>query len=115
MRRRDRKRLNATDGEKSTTMQTIRPPHSLIRLHPRPETTQTSQGRIVLVTGPDGIISEEDAFQGLWAYQTCMLSHYCWLLEGKPLVLSASSNVDQHTWMGYYIQAPPNCKDTPHG
>lgn len=115
MRRRDRKRLNATDGEKSTTMQTIRPPHSLIRLHPRPETTQTSQGRIVLVTGPDGIISEEDAFQGLWAYQTCMLSHYCWLLEGKPLVLSASSNVDQHTWMGYYIQAPPNCKDTPMG
>lgn len=96
-------------------MKTVRPPNSLMRLQPRPTTTQTSQGRVALVTGPDGIISEEDAFQGLWVYQTCMLSRYRWLMEGKPMALSASSNIDQHTWMGYYIQTPPNCKETPMG
>lgn len=69
----------------------------------------------MLITAPDGMISEENAFQYLWVYQTCMISRYRWLMEGKPLALSASSNVDQHSWMGYYIQTPPNCKETPMG
>ncbi len=94
-------------------MKNFTAPGSLIHLQPRDETTQTSQGRVVLVTGPEGVVSEEIAYQGLWVYQTCMLSRYRWLMEGKPLVLSASSNVEQHTWMGYYIQTPPNCKETP--
>lgn len=88
---------------------------SLVQLHPRHNTFQTSQGRTVLVTGKDGFISAGDSHQGLWVYQTRMLSRYRWLIERKAPKLSACSNVEQHTWMGYYIQAPPNCNQTPTG
>lgn len=88
---------------------------SLVSLHPRYSTFLTSQGRTVLETNQEGFISKKRSREGLWVYQTRMLSLYRWLIEGKPPQLSACSNIEPHTWMGYYVQAPPNCKDTPAG
>ncbi len=91
---------------------TVQFPASLIQLRPRRETYQVSQGRVVLVTGADGFVSAENPHQGLWVYQTRMLSQYRWLIGKKAPRLSACSNIEQHSWMGYYIQAPSDCKQT---
>ncbi len=88
---------------------------SLIELQPRHATVQVSQGRVVLVTNPQGQILDTEPHQGLWAYQTRMLSRYRWTIEGKAPQFSAGSNIDQHRWMGYSIATPPNCKQTPTG
>jgi glycogen debranching enzyme len=42
-----------------------------------------------------------------------MLSHYIWKIDGKQPHLSAQSPVQQHSWLGYYYQAPRNWKETP--
>jgi glycogen debranching enzyme len=34
-------------------------------------------------------------------------------MNGKEPEFSCGSNIEQHSWMGYYIQAPTNWKDTP--
>lgn len=96
-------------------MKRFDPPASLIRLQPRHAAIETSQGRVVLVASTDGTIAAAEAQQGLWVYQTRMLSRYRWLMEGKQPESGGSSNIEQHTWMGYYIQAPPNCRQTPTG
>jgi glycogen debranching enzyme len=80
--------------------------HSLIRLHPRGDTEIVSQGRTVLVTGRDGWI-DADSAHGLFVDQTRLLSCYRYWIDGhKPLPV-ASANVEQHSWLGYYI-APPS-------
>jgi N-terminal domain of (some) glycogen debranching enzymes len=60
----------------------------------------------------EGFISEDDPRQGLWVFQTRVLSHYRWLIDDKLPNMSACSNIEQHSWMGYYIQALSNCKHT---
>ena len=35
-----------------------------------------------------------------------MLSCYRWLIDGKEPLPNALSNVEQHSWLGYYIHAP---------
>ena len=96
-------------------MKPLELPASLIHLLPPHNTVQTSQGRVVLVTSPEGIISGAEPHQGLWAYQTRVLSRYRWTIEGKVPEFSAGSNIEQHRWMGYYIAPLPNCKETPMG
>jgi glycogen debranching enzyme len=34
-------------------------------------------------------------------------------MNGREPEFSCGSNIEQHSWMGYYIQAPANWKDTP--
>ena len=80
-------------------------PRRLIRLHPREESFEVSQSRTVLSTHLDGSI-RPDTPDGFYVHQTRMLSCYRWLIEGKPPLPVALSNVDQHSWMGYYIDAP---------
>jgi len=60
-----------------------------------------------------GTINASSARQGLYVYQTRMLSQYCWRVEGCPPALSVQSPVEQHSWLAYYFLAPPNCKETP--
>lgn len=88
-----------------------RPGSWLVRLRPRSSTVYASQGRTVMATSPDGFILE-DKDQGLWIYQTRMLSRYRWLVNGKPPVMAANSSLQQHSWLGYYIASPANVKDT---
>lgn len=78
----------------------------LVSLRPRTEHLHVSQGRTVLVTGRDGFIGPESR-DGLYIYQTRMLSRYVWKVNGETLRPVALSNVEQHNWLGYYIVAAP--------
>lgn len=84
---------------------------TLIELAPRQPTRYISRARTVLAIGPDGFISGGQE-QGLWCFQTRMLSRYRWLVNGKVPELTAGSNVEQHSWRGYYIAIPQNYKET---
>lgn len=64
------------------------------------------------MTGPNGVIGL-DPQRGLFVYQTRVLSKYRWLMNGREPEFSCGSNIEQHSWMGYNIQAPKNWKKTP--
>lgn len=81
-------------------------PIPLVRLRPRADTLHLSQGRTVLATGRDGFLAGH-AEQGLFVAETRMLSHYRWLINGEPPTPVALSNIEQHSWLGYYITLPP--------
>src|SRR5512138_472132 len=81
-------------------------PTNQVQLHPRSDTVVVSQGRTVLSTGRDGFISD-GAERGLFVYQTRLLSRYRYLIDGQPPQPNACSNVEQHSWLGYYITLPP--------
>ena len=80
-------------------------PRKLVRLHPREESFEVSQGRSVLSTGLNGFVRSGTA-DGFFVHQTRMLSCYRWLIDGKEPMPVAMSNVQQHSWLGYYVQAP---------
>jgi glycogen debranching enzyme len=81
-------------------------PHTLVRLRPRDETLYVSQSRTVLATGRDGFITDNPD-QGLFVHETRLLSRYRYLIDGTPPQPVALSNVEQHSWLGYYIMLPP--------
>ncbi len=87
-------------------------PRELIRLHPREDSFEVSQSRTVLSTNLNGFIQPETPY-GLFVHQTRMLSCYRWLINGREPLPVALSNVEQHSWMGYYIQSP-NVEDKFH-
>ncbi len=82
----------------------------LIRLHPREDSFEVSQGRSVLSTNLNGFISPQTA-NGLFVHQTRMLSRYGWLLDGVEPHPVALSNVEQHSWLGYYIRVSRDAAD----
>ena len=77
----------------------------LIRLHPREDSFEVSQGRTVLSTNLYGFVAPNTS-GGLFVHQTRMLSCYRWLIDGAEPLPTALSNVEQHSWLGYYIQLP---------
>lgn len=80
---------------------------SLAKIHPRPHTIYCSQGRAVLATNLDGLIGEYPK-HGLFFCETRLLSRYQYFVNGKPPQRVAVSNVEQHSWLGYYISPAPN-------
>lgn len=88
---------------------------SRIRLRPRSDAVHVSRGRTVLGMDLGGKIHSDSPRQGLFVYQTRMLSEYIWKIDGKEPHLSTQSPVTQHSWLVYYYDAPPNCKETPAG
>lgn len=85
----------------------------LIHLRPRSNTVQVSRGRTALVFRQDGSIEKDEPIQGLYLYNTRMLGLYDWRMNGKKPEFSCGSNIEQSSWMGYFIQTPENCKETP--
>ncbi|HET9791048.1 MAG TPA: glycogen debranching N-terminal domain-containing protein, partial [Candidatus Angelobacter sp.] len=101
-----------SNGKPSDSERAFRPPNNwLVRLRPRNSTVYASQGRTVMATSPDGFIFKHNE-HGLWVYQARILSRYRWLIDGEPPLMSANSNIQEHSWLGYYIASPPNIKDT---
>ena len=86
-----------------------------ILLTPRSDTVHLSRGRTALGLDRHGDIHHDIARQGLYVYQTRMLSRYHWSMDGELPQLSVQSPVEQHSWLAYYYVAPPNCKQTPSG
>src|SRR5690348_7012898 len=78
----------------------------LAKIDPRPRTIYCSQGRAVLATDLDGLIRGAP-HHGLFVGETRMLSRYCYLLNDTQPQPIAVSNVEQHSWLGYYISTPP--------
>ncbi|MEO8726476.1 MAG: glycogen debranching N-terminal domain-containing protein [Acidobacteriaceae bacterium] len=82
--------------------------NSLIRLQPRGDCHSISQGRTVLTTALDGSV-QPDGDQGLWVYQTRMLSRYRWKVNRGAPTFSSLSAIEQHRDFAYYIFAPAEC------
>lgn len=82
---------------------------SLARIDPRPKTIYCSQGRAVLATNLDGLI-EGFPRHGLLFGETRLLSRYRYLVNGKAPQTVAVSNVEQHSWLGYYISPAPGAE-----
>lgn len=78
----------------------------LIRIHPRPSEIYASRNFTVLITDLDGIIRGR-ADTGLYVHETRMLSRLEYQIDGRAPECVASSNIEQHSWMGYYIATPP--------
>ena len=87
----------------------------LVQIRPRTETVQLSRGRTTLVSRYDGEIRAEEHRQGLYVYDTRVLGSHLWLMNGAKPEFSGGSNIEQNSWLGYSIQAPENCNDTPTG
>jgi len=77
-----------------------------VRLRPRWRTNYVGQGRTVLATDENGFISSTTA-QGLFVNETRLLSKYEYRINQKTIEAVAQCNVEQHTWLGYYIVLPP--------
>src|SRR5436305_5076918 len=92
------------------TAMIVRPQDYLVRLRPRADTLYVSQSRTVLATDRDGFVSD-GADHGLFVHQTRLLSRYRYLINDKPPRPVALSNVEQHTWLGYYIALPPGVRE----
>jgi hypothetical protein len=86
-----------------------RPYRSLAKIEPRPKTIYCSQGRVVLATDLDGLIGTYPR-HGLFAYETRVLSCYRYYVNGCEPQRVVVSNVEQHSWLGYYITRPPGVK-----
>ena len=85
----------------------LRQEQRLVRLHPREDSFQVSQGRTVLSTALDGFVPQNTS-HGLYVHQTRLISNYQWLINGSEPFPVALSNVEQHTWLGYYIHYAPS-------
>jgi len=83
-----------------------RVPRHLVRLRARPDTLYLSRGRTVLATGRDGFIRDGLA-HGLFVHETRLLSHHSVRVDGMMPLASALSNVEQHSWLGYYLLPVP--------
>jgi glycogen debranching enzyme len=84
---------------------------NLIRITPRLNTAYCSQGRAVLATDLDGLI-QDNPRHGFFYSETRVLSRYRYLIDGKAPRTVAVSNVEQHSWLGYYIAPPPGLQWT---
>lgn len=84
----------------------------LVRLHPRWQTNYVGQSRTVIATDPNGWILPVDG-QGLFVHETRLLSRYQYFIDEQMPLPVALSNVEQHTWLGYYITLPPGFPSEP--
>ena len=87
---------------------------NLIKVRPRTANTQISRGRTAFISEHNGEAHPDHAAEGLYIYDTRVLSRYGWRINGKQPEFSCGTPVEQFTWMGYSVQAPENCKETPN-
>ena len=78
----------------------------LVLLVPSSDRRNVSQGRTVLTTGLDGFVME-GTDQGLFVHETRLISRWRWRIDGDAPMPLALSNVEQHSWLGYYVVFPP--------
>lgn len=85
---------------------------SLIALQPHPAEWFVAQGRTVLRTERNGFI-KEDSPHGLFVCETRLLSKYELRINKEAPIPVALSNVNQHSWIGYYVVLPPGIDPGP--
>ncbi len=62
-----------------------------------------------MATNLDGVIGDFPK-HGLFVGETRLLSRYRYFVDGKPPQTVAVSNVEQHSWLGYYICPAPGAQ-----
>jgi hypothetical protein len=78
----------------------------LVRLRARPDTLYLSRGRTVLATDREGFVRDGSP-HGLFVHETRLLSRSLVLIDGQFPRPNALSNVEQHSWLGYYLLPVP--------
>jgi glycogen debranching enzyme len=73
-----------------------------VRLRPRLRTSYVASGRTVLAAGENGVIGDAPD-QGLFVYETRLLSRHRYLINGAEAHVVSASNVAQRSWLGYFI------------
>lgn len=77
---------------------------NLVQIRPRSATARISQGRSLLETGHDGLISSAE--HGFFFFESRLISKYSYRINGVVPHLVVASPVQQHSWLGYYLAAP---------
>jgi hypothetical protein len=72
-------------------MQQGNPGGNLIKVRPRTTNTQISRGRTAFISDHNGEADRKHAIEGLYVYDTRVLSHYAWRIDGKQPVFSCGS------------------------
>lgn len=75
---------------------------TLVHLRPHDRLHYASLGETALVARRDGFFDGEEQC-GLWFEKTRLLSRWRWLIEGREPQEVATSNVEQHSWLGFYV------------
>jgi hypothetical protein len=78
----------------------------LARLRPRDQVLYASRNRTVLATARDGFIYGNDG-EGLFIFQTRVLSVHRYWLDGKPPRPAGISNIEEDSQLAYYIAESP--------
>lgn len=71
-------------------------PRKLVRLHPREESFEVSQGRTVLTTHLDGSIRPKTP-DGLYVHQTRMISCYRWRIKSRTAPAATRYRTNEDT------------------
>ncbi len=79
---------------------------SLVRVKARPGSIYISHGRTVFSTARDGLLDGNDG-EGLFVDETRLLSHYRYRIDDAEPIPNVLSNVEQHSWLGYYVILAP--------
>lgn len=87
-------------------------PNHRIRLRPRNDTLHVTQNRTSLCAELDGFF-DGGTDRGLFVHQTRLLSRYRYRIDGRDWKPLALSNVEQHSWLGYYVALSPNADEDP--
>lgn len=84
----------------------------LVRLRPRSNYLQVSRSRSVLVTDRKGLVCGKPR-EGLFVHQARLLSRWEYRINGIAPLAVAVANVQQHSWLGYYIVEAPGVDPGP--
>lgn len=77
----------------------------LVRIRVRPDTLYITREATVLATDRRGFIESEE--HGLFVNERRVLSRLRYTIDGVPPIPSVVSNIEQHSWLGYYICVAP--------
>jgi glycogen debranching enzyme len=76
----------------------------LVELRPRAGTNYVSSGATVLASREDGMLRDAPD-DGLFVKETRLLNRYRYLIDGLEPHFVAASNVEQRSWLAYFIAA----------
>ena len=79
----------------------------LVRIRARPDTLYLTRGYAVLATDRQGFVAPEDEEHGLFVREQRVIRKLRYSIDGRPPNPSVLSNVEQHSFLGYYICTAP--------
>jgi glycogen debranching enzyme-like protein len=86
-------------------------PTFLVRVRLHRKKFHVSRNRTVLQVNSEGIIARGSE-DGFFVNRARLLSFYRYLINGKEPEMNVAGNVKRHSWLGYYISAPPAQKSS---